>query len=209
MNETSQQHANRRLVGKLSIVVLGMFGFGFALVPLYSVICDAFGLNGRFLEIERGEYDAQAQADRAASPQMVVDKNRLVTVEFLANRNQNLAWEFRPEVSSIKVHPGEVTEVKFYAKNLSAAEITAQAVPSVSPGTASKYFSKIECFCFTQQKLESGQGREMPLRFFVAPDLPKKVSTISLSYTFFATENKQASKADVTVQQDKVHLAAN
>ena len=115
------------------------------------------------------------------------DLERIITVEFDANVNAGLPWEFKPMTRRVKVHPGEVTQVSYFAKNISNRTIVGQAVPGVSPNYASKYFSKTECFCFSNQTFGPGQSREMPLRFIVDPDLPKRVKTLTLSYTFFDT----------------------
>lgn len=191
--------AHKRVVGGLSLVALGMFGFGFALVPLYNLICDTFGLNGKFTDIEQGIVNVAQQAKRAESIQKRQDLSRKVTVEFFSSLNQNLHWEFKPLTRKLKLHPGEVTTVKYYAKNNTGREVVAQAIPSVSPGTANKYFTKMECFCFKQQTFKPGEEKEMPLIFVVDPDLPKNISTISLAYTFFDTENRSANKE----QQEK------
>lgn len=191
--------AHKRVVGGLSLVALGMFGFGFALVPLYNLICDTFGLNGKFTDIEQGTVNVAQQAKRAESIQKRQDLSRKVTVEFFSSLNQNLHWEFKPLTRKLKLHPGEVTTVKYYAKNNTGREVVAQAIPSVSPGTANKYFTKMECFCFKQQTFKPGEEKEMPLIFVVDPDLPKNISTISLAYTFFDTENRSANKE----QQEK------
>ena len=188
MNE-EQKKANIRITKKSLLITVAMFGFGFALIPLYSVICDVFGLNGRFIDLQKTE-----QAEYVANVEERVDTSRKVRIEFLTTLNQNLNWEFRAEKYTMDVHPGKVSEAMFYAKNLMDRKVIAQAVPSVSPGTAAKYFSKMECFCFTNQTFEAGEEREMPLRFYVDPNLPKKVKTISLSYTFFDTNRKLASK---------------
>ena len=184
-----QQKANIRTTRKTVLIVIGMFGFGFALVPLYSVICDVFGLNGRFIDLKKTE-----QAEYVTNVEKRVDTSRTVRIEFLTTLNQNLNWEFRAKQNTIDVHPGKVTEVMFYAKNLTNRKIVAQAIPSVTPGYAAKYFSKMECFCFSNQTFEPGEAREMPLRFYVDPNLPKKVKTISLGYTFFDTDRKIASR---------------
>ena len=188
MHEERKQ-ANSRTTRKSLLVVVGMFGFGFALIPLYSVICDVFGLNGRFIDLQKTE-----QVEYVANVERRIDTTRTVRVEFMTTLNQNLNWEFRAAQNTIDVNPGKVNEVMFYAKNLTNRKVVAQAVPSVSPGNAAKYFSKMECFCFTNQTFEPGEAREMPLRFFVDPSLPKRVKTISLAYTFFDTNRKLASK---------------
>jgi cytochrome c oxidase assembly protein subunit 11 len=166
--------ANRRLIALLAAVTVGMFGFGFALVPLYNVFCAITGLNGK-----TGRIDADAAMTA------VVDTDRRITVEFVTTVDGALPWEFHSIVKKMQVHPGELSEARFYARNLAARAIVGQAIPSVSPGQAGKYFSKTECFCFTQQTLQAGEEQEMPVRFVVDPALPEHVRTITLSYTFF------------------------
>jgi len=180
MDDSGRAHANRRVVTRLAVVVLGMFGFGFALVPLYDVLCQVTGLNGKTGRIEL----EQALSDN-------VDTARMVTVEFLASVNSELPWEFRPVVKKVRVHPGEVTEVSYHARNLNDHAVTGQAVPSLAPGVAAKYFNKTECFCFTRQTLGPREARDMPLRFVVDPDLPVEIRTVSLSYTFYQAEDSE------------------
>ena len=170
--------ANRRIVRRLAMVALLMFGFCFALVPLYNVFCDVTGLNGKTGRIDPGQ---------ALTAQ--VDKERLVTVEFLGMASSDLPWEFRPMVRQVRVHPGEVTEVHYFARNRTGSQVTGQAVPSVAPGQAAKYFNKTECFCFTRQTLQAGESKEMPVRFMVDPALPEDVVRVSLSYTFFRAQD--------------------
>jgi cytochrome c oxidase assembly protein subunit 11 len=147
------------------------------MVPLYDVFCDITGINGKTGRIELEE---------ALSQQ--VDEDRLVTVEFLAMVNSDLPWEFRPMIRKIRVHPGEITEVNYYARNKTDHPVAGQAVPSLAPGLAAKYFNKTECFCFTRQSLGPGEGKKMPLRFVVDPELPDNIRTVSLSYTFYQAE---------------------
>jgi cytochrome c oxidase assembly protein subunit 11 len=161
---------NRRLSTRLAIVAVGMFGFGFALVPFYNQICAALGVNSL---VERAE---------VANTQ--VDTSRTVTVEFDSNAH-NLPWRFRPLVSHVRVHPGELTTVEYEIVNVREAPVTGQAVPSYGPQLAGEYFKKIECFCFTQQTLAPGETRRMPVTFVVDPKLPKSMTSIALSYTFF------------------------
>ena len=184
--------AHNKVVGGLSLVALGMFGFGFALVPLYNLICDTFGLNGKFTDIEQGTVNVAQQTKLVEEITKRQDLSREVTVEFFSSLNQNLQWEFKPMTKKIKLNPGKVTTVKYYAKNKTGREVVAQAIPSVSPGVANKYFTKMECFCFKQQLFKPGEEKEMPLIFVVDPDLPKNVNTISLAYTFFDTQNRKA-----------------
>ena len=181
MNDSQRSHANRRVVTRLAMLTVAMFGFGFALVPLYDVFCQVTGLNGKTGRIE---------LEKALSKN--VDAGRMVTVEFLATVNSELPWEFHPVVKKIRVHPGAVTEVKYQARNLADNAVTGQAVPSLAPGLAARYFNKTECFCFTQQTLAPREAREMPLRFVVDPDLPAEIRTVSLSYTFYQAGNGSA-----------------
>ena len=177
MKAGDREQANQRVVKRLGIAALLMFGFGFAMVPLYDVFCDITGINGKTGRIAQEEALSQ-----------VVDEDRLVTVEFLATVHSDLPWEFKPMVRKIKVHPGEITEVNYYARNKTDKLVAGQAVPSLAPGLAAKYFNKTECFCFTRQALGPGEGKKMPLRFIVDPALPENVRTVSLSYTFYQTE---------------------
>ena len=188
-DDTQLRQSNTRTVRNSLLVVAVMFAFGFALAPMYEAFCSAFGINGRFLAIEKGTYEASGKGQAATGNP--VDKSRTVKVQFTASRNQNLNWEFRAMQNMVDVHPGEVKTVKYYAKNLTGRTVVAQAVPSIVPGQAVKYFSKIECFCFTQQTFKPGEEREMPLRFVVDAGLPKKISTLTLSYTFFDTHREQ------------------
>jgi cytochrome c oxidase assembly protein subunit 11 len=192
MQADDRTQANRRIVRRLGIAAVLMFGFGFAMVPLYDVFCDITGLNGKTGRIE---------LEQALSAQ--VDEDRLVTVEFLGTVHSDLPWEFRPMVRQVKVHPGEVTEVHFFARNRKDSQVTGQAVPSVAPGQAAKYFNKTECFCFTQQTLEAEEAKEMPIRFVVDPALPEDVVRISLSYTFFQAKDA-APAATLSMEKGKL-----
>ena len=161
---------NLRLSRRLAIVAIGMFGFAFALVPFYSQICAALGINS----IERPAEVVNTQ----------VDTSRTVTIELDSNAH-NMPWRFRPLVNEVKVHPGELAVVEYEIVNVRASPVTGQAVPSYGPQHAAEYFQKVECFCFTQQTLAPGETRRMPVVFVVDPRLPKDVSTIAVSYTFF------------------------
>jgi cytochrome c oxidase assembly protein subunit 11 len=165
------EQANRRLFTRLAVIALGMFGFGFALVPFYSQICKALGVNS--LE-ESSSIPLNSQ----------IDASRTITIELDANTH-DLPWRFRPLVSHVQVHPGELTTVEYEIVNQRSAPLTGQAVPSYGPQFAGEYFKKLECFCFTQQTLAAGETRRMPVVFVVDPQLPKDVNTISVSYTFF------------------------
>lgn len=162
---------NRRMLAKLSIVALAMFGFGFALVPFYEKICQAWGVN-YFITPDTANANTQ------------VDLTRSVTIELDANTH-NLAWRFRPMVRHLTVHPGELAHVEYEIANVRDVPVTAQAVPSYGPQRAGQYFHKLECFCFTQQTLAPGETRRMPVVFQIDASLPADVNTITLSYTFF------------------------
>ncbi|MEP6655945.1 MAG: cytochrome c oxidase assembly protein [Betaproteobacteria bacterium] len=174
MSAATRQADNRTLLMKLGVVVLAMFGFGFALVPFYEKICAVTGLR----DIDR--------ADEVRSTQ--VDYGRTLRVEFDANV-RNLPWQFRPLETLHDVHPGEVTQVTYEIANTTNRRITGQAVPSYGPQEAAQYFRKLECFCFTRQVLEPGERRQMPVVFVIDPAVPKNIRTITLSYTFFEVES--------------------
>ena len=163
-----------RTVAKLGLLVVGMFGFGFALVPLYDVLCDLTGLGGR----TGGQYTYDPA-------EMQRDSSRLVRVNFVTNTNGGMPWKFWSEAGGVRVHPGEVKEVKFYVTNPTDRRMVGQAVPSVAPGQVAEYFHKTECFCFNSQVLEPGETMEMPMRFVIDPKLPRNVQSISLSYALF------------------------
>ncbi len=167
------QEAKRRTLRHTLLIVGLMSLFVFALVPLYGVLCDVTGLNGKPRNAPQRTVDI--------SP----DTSRTVTVEFLASVNESMPWDFRPSVARMTVHPGQVRQTSFVARNRSAHAMVGQAIPSVSPGLAALHFKKTECFCFTEQKFISGEEREMPLVFMVDKDLPEHISTVTLAYTFF------------------------
>ena len=169
------QLRNGRSFLRIALVAIAMFGFGYLLVPLYDVFCEITGLNGK-----TGRIDEAAVAARYEP-----DLSRLLTVQFVANNNLGMPWEFAPVVASMQVHPGKVYQTAFTATNPTGQDMVGQAVPSVAPGKASRYFNKTECFCFNQQPLASGETKEMPLRFIVDPNLPKDVTTLTLAYTVF------------------------
>ena len=164
------QRENRRLSRRLAIVAVGMFGFGFALVPFYNQICAALGINNL------------GQPEAVVNTQ--IDTSRTVTIELDSNAH-DLPWRFRPLVSHVQVHPGQLMTVEYEVSNARGAPVTGQAVPSYGPQHAGEYFKKLECFCFTQQTLAPGETRRMPVVFVVDPKLPKDVNTIAVSYTFF------------------------
>lgn len=182
---SNPQQAITKLVAKLLVTVVGMFVFAvWIMPPIYDVFCDITGLNGK-----TGE---QYQAVSAE-----VDKSRTLTVQFFAANNETMPWEFKPMLKSIKVHPGEEIEVKFYAKNNTSRDMVGQAVPSLVPYKAAEYFHKTECFCFNNQPLKAGESAELPLRFIVDLDVAKSVRTITLSYTLFDITQSAASIASI------------
>ncbi|MDD5248347.1 MAG: cytochrome c oxidase assembly protein [Rhodocyclaceae bacterium] len=174
---------NRRLAWKLAFFAMAMIGFGYLLVPLYQVYCTRTGFNGTTGRIDYGD-----------AVKRKVDTARWVTVEFVANVSGNLPWEFHPEVVRLKVHPGDLVLTRFHARNLGNAAIVGQAIPNVTPGEAAPYFHKIECFCFSQQPLAPGEGKDLPLQFQVDPQLPTTIGTLTLSYTFFEAPGVRADR---------------
>ncbi|MGH8528543.1 MAG: cytochrome c oxidase assembly protein [Nevskiales bacterium] len=167
--------STQRTVWKLALVVAGMFAFGYAMVPLYQALCRVTGWNGT-----AGGMLAQATDINGA-----VDSVRKVNVEFVTTVNGGTGWEFRAEQSGVNVHPGALTTVNFYARNLSDRAVVAQAVPNVAPAEAARHFKKLECFCFTQQNFAAGEEKLMPVKFVLDPELPAFVDRVTLSYTFF------------------------
>ncbi|WP_263143712.1 cytochrome c oxidase assembly protein [Pseudomonas sp. RIT-PI-AD] len=174
----------RRLVGRLSLAVVAMFGFGFALVPVYDVMCKALGINGK-------------TAGSAYEGTQATDETREIRVQFLATNAAGMSWEFRPKADDLKVRPGASNEMLFVAYNPTDRPMTAQAIPSVAPAEAAAYFHKTECFCFTQQVLQPGQRIEMPVRFIVDRELPKDVFHLTLAYTLFDVTARKPPVAQV------------
>lgn len=180
--------ANQRTGWVLAGVTIAMFGFGYALVPLYNMICEAVGLNSRGI----------MQVDAASLPS--VDATRTVTVEFVTTVNNSAPWEFRPVITRLQLHPGELVTAEFVARNTSDRPAVAQAIPNVAPMDATKHLKKTECFCFEQQKFGPGEEKRMPVRFVLDPELPKFVDTVTLSYTMFdITQTAAVSGAAGTV----------
>ena len=174
---------NTRMVGKLAIVVCAMFGFGYALVPIYRAICELTGINVLAL----GEQVVPGQ--RATLPaNSQVDTSRTITIEFDANSRG--PWDFKPAQRSVQVHPGELTTVMYEFQNTQNRRMSAQAIPSYAPQQAQAHFNKLECFCFNQYTLEPGEKKSWPVAFVIDPKLSKDVTTITLSYTFFEVGGK-------------------
>jgi cytochrome c oxidase assembly protein subunit 11 len=177
---------NRALVGKLALIVALMFGFGYALVPLYRAICDALGIN----VLSVSEIQTSSIGKAGAAPNTQVDRTRTITVEFDANARG--PWHFKPAQNSIQVHPGELATVMYEFRNMQDRTMAAQAIPSYAPKQASPHFNKLECFCFNEYTLAPGESKQWPVAFVIDPRLPKDVTTITLSYTFFEVKGKVA-----------------
>lgn len=174
---------NLKIVGKLSVIALGMFAFGYALVPIYRHICEALGIN--VLAVAERRVPGAAPSLPANTQ---VDRTRTITVEF--DTNVRGPWDFKPAVRSMQVHPGELTTVVYEFQNIQNRTMAAQAIPSYAPRQAGNHFNKLECFCFTQYTLAPGEKKEWPVAFVIDPRLPKDVTTITLSYTFFEVGGK-------------------
>ncbi|MGS5085452.1 cytochrome c oxidase assembly protein [Hydrogenophaga sp. A37] len=174
---------NFKMVGKLGVIALGMFAFGYALVPIYKAICEATGINVLAL----AEREVPGTKPKAALNTQV-DTSRTITVEFDVNARG--PWHFKPAVRSLQVHPGELTTVMYEFQNIQNRTMAAQAIPSYAPMQAASHFNKLECFCFTQYTLAPGEKKAWPVAFVIDPRLPKDVSTITLSYTFFEVGGK-------------------
>ena len=186
-HDAAMRRDNWRMVTKLGVVVLLMFLFGYALVPIYRSICEALGVN----VLSLGENDVQGGA-RSARANTQVDTSRTITVEFDANSHG--PWEFHAEKRSVEVHPGEITTVMYDFKNVQDRTMAAQAIPSYAPMQAMPYFNKLECFCFNEYTLKPGESKRWPVVFVIDPKLSKDVRTITLSYTFFEVGGKVPSE---------------
>jgi cytochrome c oxidase assembly protein subunit 11 len=184
MSAADVDRSNRALGTRLAVVVVAMFGFGFALVPFYEKICEVTGLRNI------------GQADAPANTQ--VDVSRSVRVEFDTNV-RNLPWQFKAKDPVIDVHPGALTHATFEVVNTTGRPVTGQAIPSYGPQSAAQYFRKLDCFCFAKQTLAPGERREMPVVFVIDPAAPRELSTISLSYTFFEVEGNGGGAPDSAI----------
>lgn len=180
MSETREQN-NRRLTLRLLGFAAGAFAFGFALVPLYDVICDITGVGN------------PKDLLRASNVQAIEhDESRLVTVEFVADLPSVGSWEFRPVIAEMKVNPGRLYEIDYVARNLTGRDTVAQAIPNVAPGKATAFFRKTECFCFIPQNFAKDEERVMPVRFVIDPNLPKRIDRVTLSYVFYDNSTRVA-----------------
>jgi cytochrome c oxidase assembly protein subunit 11 len=175
---------NRQLLGKLAVVVALMFGFGYALVPLYKAICEALGIN----VLSLAERQVALANKGVANGNGQVDYSREITVEF--DTNARGPWDFKPAVRHMTVHPGELSQVMYEFRNKQDRTMAAQAIPSYAPMQASAHFNKLECFCFNEYTLKPGESKQWPVVFVIDPKLPKDVKTITLSYTFFEVAGK-------------------
>ncbi|GBO84455.1 MULTISPECIES: cytochrome c oxidase assembly protein [Marinobacter] len=193
-NNAGSSRSTNRVVGWCLAGVVGMFAFGFAMVPLYDVFCEITGINGK----TGGRYESTEVAE--------ADMTRTVKVQFLASNGPGMTWKFRPVVRSVEVHPGEPTTVNFYAENPTTEAMVGQAVPSLAPSEGTLYFHKTECFCFNQQPLEAGESTEMPLIFIVDKDLPEHITKLTLSYTLYDQGKQpavtQTSRKDTTTNDN-------
>ncbi len=178
----NKEKANRRLLTRLSVFAVLMFGFGFALVPFYEKICEVTGINNLI-------------KPAAAIENTQIDRSRTITLEFDAN-SHGLDWEFKPVLNSVRVHPGEMIHVEYDVRNNGDKAIVGQAIPSYGPKLAAQYVKKMECFCFKQQPLQAGEGKRMPVQFVIDSTLPADVNTITLSYTFFEVKGAALPKGD-------------
>lgn len=179
MAQPSLNKANRKLTWQLWLFAAGSLAFGFALVPLYNVLCDVTG------------YGDRSKLRQAASVVEVPDEQRTVTIEFVSSVPTFGSWEFRPELGQLEVHPGKLYQAKFYARNLREHAVTAQAVPSIAPLQATQYFRKTECFCFQPQQFGGGQARELAVRFIVDPKLPATIDRLTLGYAMYDSERSE------------------
>jgi cytochrome c oxidase assembly protein subunit 11 len=187
---------NRRMVAKLTVVALLMFGFAYALVPMYRAICEAIGIN----VLSRSD---QLTGGKAGKGNTQVDLSRTITVEFDANARG--PWDFKPALRSLEVHPGELATVMYEFRNVQNRTMAAQAIPSYAPQQAMAYFNKVECFCFNEYTLKAGESKQWPVVFVIDPKLPRDVKTITLSYTFFEVGGKVPAAPQAAVS---VHAGA-
>ena len=197
---------NFRMVRKLIVVTVGMFAFGYALIPIYKHICELTGIN--IQSLTEGQIPGNGKTGSAAAlpANSQVDTSRTITVEFDANARG--PWDFKPAQSSIEVHPGELTTVMYEFQNTQNRRMAAQAIPSYAPKQAAAHFNKLECFCFNQSTLEPGEKKLWPVAFVIDPKLSKDVKTITLSYTFFEVGGKTPAAPDTTTAEVSAQVPA-
>ena len=179
-NTEPVRRSNRSLTLRLAALAVAMFGFGYLLVPFYYLMCEVVGIGSRPNSV-------------AAAAPLTTDATRTVIVEFVAVVNEYAPWEFRPETTVLEVRPGQLYNVKFFARNLTDRHLVGQAVPSIAPGEGARYFKKTECFCFRSQEFEPAESRDLAVQFYLDPALPKYVDRITLSYTMFVKPQDAAS----------------
>jgi cytochrome c oxidase assembly protein subunit 11 len=188
--KTTDKRGRKHAIALLALAV-GMFGFAFTLVPLYDAFCEWTGLNGR----------TSGRASRIEAVAPVTDRE--VTIQFLAQTGNGMPWEFRPARSELRVRVGAMTTTHFYVRNRADAAVIGQAVPSVAPSLAAPHLNKLECFCFSQQRLEAGAAMEMPVRFYVGAELPQQIHTLTLSYTMFPVRSTAQRRAGAAGEQSQ------
>jgi cytochrome c oxidase assembly protein subunit 11 len=198
----SIRRENTKMVGKLAVVTLGMFAFGYALIPIYKHICEMTGINILSLSERQVPGGGTAGRDVKVPANSQVDLTRTITVEFDANARG--PWKFKPAQASLQVHPGQLATVMYEFQNVQDRRMAAQAIPSYAPAQASAYFNKLECFCFQQYTLEPGEKKQWPVAFVIDPKLSKDVKTITLSYTFFEVGGKTPPAPESTVRAEPV-----
>jgi cytochrome c oxidase assembly protein subunit 11 len=202
-SEDGLRRDNARMVGKLLVVAALMFGFGYALVPMYRAICAALGINVLSVSERLTSGSAPARSGGREGSNTQVDLSRTITIEFDANARG--PWDFKPARRSLQVHPGEMATVMYEFRNTQPRTMAAQAIPSYAPMQAAPHFNKLECFCFSEYTLKPGESRQWPVVFVIDPKLPKDVTTITLSYTFFEVGGKvpPAPEAAVSVLEKR------
>lgn len=184
----SNNKSTKRLVKRLAFAVVGMFGFGFAMVPMYDVICDITGLNGK----TGGKVVQESEPTPTAG--------REITVQFLAQNGAGMDWEFSANDPVVKVMPGEVKVVSYRARNVHDYAMTGQAIPSVAPNEAAQYLKKLECFCFEEQELQAGENVDMGIRFFIDENIPAHITKLTLSYSLFDITKYEKNQTAVTLR---------
>ena len=178
---------NATLIKKLLLMVVAMFGFGFAMVPMYEVFCEITGINGK------------TRDEAAVFTERAVDSDRQIKIQFMSVIKRGMPWEFEPQVTEMTVSPGQIYQTAWVARNVSNQDLTGQAIPSIAPGQAALYLNKTECFCFNRQPLKAREEVEMPLVFFIDEDIPEDVTTLTLSYSLYNITDQQET-AGVTGQ---------
>ena len=189
---------NLKMVGKLAVVAVGMFAFGYALIPVYRAICEATGINILSVTEKQVPGNGLTSAAAARTANTQIDRSRTITVEFDANSRG--PWSFKPAQRSLQVHPGELATVMYEFQNVQNRTMAAQAIPSYAPKQATAFFNKLECFCFNEYRLKPGESKQWPVVFVIDPRLSKDVKTITLSYTFFEVGGKGAPAKDAVAQ---------